>query len=221
MNQKGRSYISLKSNSWILNPDTCNPLLLPGLCVGTGFIKKLDNPILKFMNRFISALLLFITPCVLPASTQPDTYAADVESVDAILSALYATISGPAHQERDWDRFRALFAPGAQLIPIRVTPDTTQAVFTSVDDYIERANPYFLQNGFFEIEVARKTEDFGHILHAFSTYESRNKADDPEPFARGINSIQLLNDGNRWWVVNIMWDSERPGQAIPSKYLPD
>jgi hypothetical protein len=36
---------------------------------------------------------------------------------------------------------------------------------------------------------------------------------------RGINSIQLFNDGTRWWVVNIFWDSERQGLTIPDKYL--
>ena len=41
-----------------------------------------------------------------------------------------------------------------------------------------------------------------------------------EPFARGINSIQLYHDGARWWVVNVFWDSERADNAIPSEYRP-
>jgi hypothetical protein len=91
----------------------------------------------------------------------------------------------------------------------------------SVDDYVNRAGARLEADGFFEVEIHREVEQYGNILHAFSTYESRRTADLTEkPFARGINSIQLLKDGNRWWVVSIFWDSERPGNEIPSKYLP-
>ena len=77
------------------------------------------------------------------------------------------------------------------------------------------------KTGFFEREIARKTEAYGNIMHVFSTYESRRTGDPAEkPFARGINSIQLLKDGNRWWVVSIFWDAERPGNEIPAQYLP-
>jgi hypothetical protein len=91
----------------------------------------------------------------------------------------------------------------------------------SVDDYVTRAGPGLETNGFFEREIHRTVEQYGNILHAFSTYESRRTADlNEKPFARGINSIQLLKDGDRWWVVSIFWDSERAGNEIPAKYLP-
>ena len=169
------------------------------------------------MNKVITFFVFIGLFQTLPANAQQN----DAESIDTIITTLYDVISGPADQERDWDRFRSLFAPGAQLIPIRVTRDTTHAVFNSVESYIERANPYFINNGFFEVEIARRTERFGTILHAFSTYESYNKQDDTAPFARGINSIQLMHDGNRWWIINIMWDAERPGLVIPNTYLPN
>jgi|SRR5207245_1916258 len=66
---------------------------------------------------------------------------------------------------------------------------------------------------------ARRTEQFGHIAHVWSTYESRHSEDDPEPFMRGINSIQLFYDGNRWWIVNIYWQQESVEDPIPEKYL--
>ena len=67
--------------------------------------------------------------------------------------------------------------------------------------------------------VARTVETFGSISQVFSTYESRRRADDEKPFARGINSIQLLNDGSRWWVVTVYWQGERPNNPIPPAYL--
>jgi hypothetical protein len=157
---------------------------------------------------------------------------ADVSSVDNILAALYDVISGPAGKPRDWDRFRSLFIPGARLMPTSpvrpagTPPDApltgNEMYATHVFDpegYAERASKFFATEGFYEREVARRTESYGHIVHAWSTYESRHKADDPKPFARGVNSIQLMNDGQRWWVVSILWESETPHTPLPEKYL--
>jgi hypothetical protein len=36
---------------------------------------------------------------------------------------------------------------------------------------------------------------------------------------RGINSFQLWNDGKRWWVITIFWQSENKDQPIPEKYI--
>jgi len=55
------------------------------------------------------------------------------------------------------------------------------------------------------------------MAQVFSTYESRHEKDGA-PFARGINSIQLLWDGGRWWVATILWDSERPDNPILPQY---
>jgi hypothetical protein len=145
----------------------------------------------------------------------------DVKSVDAILAALYDVISGPKGKARDWDRMRSLFIPDARLIPSRVNKDTQQvdAIVLSIDGYIARSSTTMTTNGFFEHSIHNQVEQFGNIAHVWSTYESRHNADDATPFARGINSIQLLKDGDRYWIVNIFWDSERPDSPIPEKYL--
>lgn len=148
------------------------------------------------------------------------TDSADVKSLDSIIAALYDVISGPAGQARNWDRFRSLFAPGARLIPTRgrAGEAATAAVMTP-DEYAAASGPGLERNGFFEREIGRTTEQFGRIAHVFSAYDSKRTRMDPQPFARGINSIQLLNDGRRWWIVSVYWDSERPDNPIPAKYL--
>jgi hypothetical protein len=145
----------------------------------------------------------------------------DVKSIDAIVAAVYDVISGPAGQKRDWDRMRSLFVPGARLIPAVASPTGgAMARVLDLDGYIQRSGTVLERDGFFEREIARRMEAFGNIAHVFSTYESKHKASDPAPFARGINSIQLLKDGDRWWIVTIYWDSEKPGNPIPAEYLP-
>ncbi|HEX6940421.1 MAG TPA: hypothetical protein VF158_13485 [Longimicrobiales bacterium] len=176
-------------------------------------------------RALLLAILLAVAarpaPAQQPAEAPPPADPADVASIDAIIAALYDVISGPAGEERDWDRFRSLFVPGARLIPVAVPRGggPARAVVGSVEDYIARSGPILVERGFFEREIARSTERFGHIAHAFSTYASYWKRDDAEPFARGINSIQLMYDGTRWWIVTVYWDSERPGQPIPAEYL--
>jgi hypothetical protein len=154
-----------------------------------------------------------------PATPPPAARPQDVASLDAIIAALYDVISGPAGQQRDWDRFRSLFAPGARLIPTGRRQDGTHSmrVFTP-DEYATNATPA-LSNGFFEREIGRTTEQYGGIVQAFSTYESRRAASDAQPFARGINSIQLVNDGKRWWVVTVLWEAERPDNHIPERFI--
>lgn len=158
--------------------------------------------------------------------TKPIGNPADVASIDAIIAAAYDVISGPAGQKRDWDRERSLFVPGARLIPTakKAGDDVNEDVdlapqVLDVDAYIARVEPFFATNGFYEKEIARRTEEFGQIAHVWSTYESRHSPDDPEPFMRGINSIQLFNDGRRWWIVSIYWQHESPEHPIPEKYL--
>jgi hypothetical protein len=159
------------------------------------------------------------TPTV-DSAARPAANPADVATEDAILAALYDVISGPAGKARDWDRMRSLFVPGARLIPTGIGRDgAVRHRVMTVEDYVKGSGPMLEKEGFFENEVARTTERFGNVAHAFSTYESRHKAGEA-PFARGINSIQLLNDGTRWWVVTIFWDSEREGNPIPARYLP-
>ena len=154
-----------------------------------------------------------------PAAT-PSARPADVATPDAIIAAVYASISGPAGQPRDWSRFRSLLIPGARLIPsMRRASGGTTPVVWSPDEYIAAAGAGLERQGFFEREVYRTTDAFGAVLHAFSTYDSR-RTPDGQPFARGINSFQLYNDGTRWWIVTIFWDAETADKPIPTKYLP-
>ena len=154
------------------------------------------------------------------APSTPLARPADVASEDAILAALYDVISGPAGQKRDWDRMRSLFLPGGRLVPTgpRAAGGFGSRVMT-VDDYINSSGPYLEKEGFFEREVARRTERFGPVTHVWSTYEGRHKTSDPTPFLRGINSIQLFNDGTRWWVVSVFWAPETPNTPLPATYL--
>ena len=157
---------------------------------------------------------------------EPDVPGAD--SIRALIRDVYDVISGPAGQQRDWDRMRSLFARHARLSAMvpRLHPDSMRAgprpqmVIMSVEDWIERSGPFLLEQGFFEVEVFNEIERYGNVAHVWSTYESRTGAPDNAPFDRGINSFQLVWGEGRWWVWNILWHSERAGAGtIPDRYL--
>ena len=115
---------------------------------------------------------------------------------------------------------RSLF-PAARLIPLqrRAKGAGHSWRVVAVDVYVGYVGPRLEKDGFFEKEVSRKTEAWGNIAQVFSVYESRRNADDPKPFMRGINSIQLLNDGNRWWLKTVLWDNEDDNNKLPETYL--
>ncbi len=158
-------------------------------------------------------------PAPRDSSPPPAARPSDVSSIDAILRAAYDVISGPAGP-RDWQRFRSLFVTGARLIPAeRDSTGHTRLQVTTVDEFAQSAAQYFTTNSFYERGIGQKVDAFGAVAQVFSSYASFRGANDPQPFARGINSFQLFNDGTRWYIVTIYWNAERPDLKIPAQYL--
>jgi hypothetical protein len=144
----------------------------------------------------------------------------DTESIDKTVHALYETISGPAGVARDWKRFRSLFFPGARLVRTLISDDLIPRAFPmDVHEYETDTSDYFRREPFYEAEVAHKVDRFGNIAHVISVFEARRHPEDVEPIRRGINSIQLFYDGNRWWIISVIWDNEREGNRIPPLYF--
>lgn len=142
----------------------------------------------------------------------------DLSTPESTVAAVYDAISGPAG-ERNWARLRNICLPEVHFIVTGVDKEgkAFHRVLT-IDDYQQRATPMMMKEGFYERGIASRTVHYGHIAHVFTTYESRHEPD-AKPFARGINSMQLLSDGKRWYIVNILWDSETPDQPIPQEFL--
>ena len=148
-------------------------------------------------------------------------YSKHAETLDSTIKCLYTVISGDTGEFRDWDLFKYLFHKEAKLIPTITTEDGKHvARYMTTDDYIKTSGKWLLDNGFHEVELHRTVQTFGNITQVFSTYESFRSKDDKEPFMRGINSIQLLNDGERWWIINVFWMQESDDNPIPENYLP-
>jgi len=146
----------------------------------------------------------------------------DTSTIGGVIDALYEVISFPPGGRPDWDGLRRLFAPGGRLIPPKSKAGSPDLVL-DVEAFVAWGEQVFEHGemrtrGFYEHDTHRVIETFGDIAHVFSTYESRFTRDDPAPFERGINSIQLIRDGDRWLTLTLFWDVESSEKPIPEKY---
>ncbi|MCP3102174.1 nuclear transport factor 2 family protein [Myxococcus sp. K15C18031901] len=164
-------------------------------------------------------LAMELTQAALQAT--PAAKPEDVRTPEALLTALYDVISGPAGKARDWPRFRSLFYPGARMVPIhRAKPGGPPGIFSiTPEDYVAWGEAYFQKHGFYEKETHHQVAGYGDLLNVLSAYESRDKPD-ASPFARGVNNIQLVFDGQRWWVLHISWmDEKAAGTPVPATFV--
>ena len=170
----------------------------------------------------ITTVLLICMSSLTFAQTQTtsvnDQYTKDVSSETAIISALYEVISGEPGEPRNWERFKYLFAKDAFLIP---TNKSNTGVYgyrkMTPDDYINFFSTR-IKTGFFEKELKHEVVYFGTVTHVFSTYETKETKNGPIT-NRGINSIQLFNDQNRYYIMNVFWCAESLGFTLPSASL--
>jgi len=135
------------------------------------------------------------------------THPADVSSIDAIIKALYDSITFTKGKEPNLDRLRFLFTSNAQFI--RMTEEGAKIM--SLDDFIssfaERVKKGELIS-FYEKEVSRKENLFGNIAHILSKYVKSMNQDTPTAERSGVNSIQLIYEGKRWWICCILWEDK-------------
>ncbi|WP_396590149.1 hypothetical protein [Allomuricauda sp. R78024] len=171
------------------------------------------------MTRLPIIICLFIYSIIF-SQESTDKYEGKTATIDSTIKTLYSVISGEKGEERDWDLMRYIYHPKAKLVATGKNPKgMVGAIFVTPQEYVENSGKWLIENGFFEEEIHREVQVFGNIAQVFSTYQCFKTKTDSEPFMRGINSIQLLNDGNRWRVVNIFWAQESDENPIPVEFL--
>lgn len=190
---------------------------------------------LKFRSLFTKTLcLLFVCGITLHGNAQkkinskkkPEAKVFKIDSskvrtLHRTVKAFYEVISAEKKEERNWKLFKFLFYPNAKLIPSGYDEDGNyKAKYLSPDEYIKNSNKWLKINGFIEREIHRNVNTFGNIAQVFTTYQCFHSEKDKKPFMRGINSIQLINDGKRWWIMNVYWAQETEKHKIPKAYLP-
>ncbi|MGD2120924.1 MAG: hypothetical protein PVJ76_04230 [Gemmatimonadota bacterium] len=171
----------------------------------------------------LTALLMClaaVAPAQVFAQVAPAADPGDVSTLDGIIRAYYEVVSGPAGESPDRARDKTLHLPDAVVgVPARDETGAIRISTMSLDGYHDSFGGPRAE-GFYEREIHRIVHRFGHVAHVMSTYSS-STTPGGEPFERGINSIQLTWDGQRWWIVSWIFDSEGPENPIPPEFLPE
>jgi len=163
---------------------------------------------------------LFLLSTGFHASAQVTTkYGDNVSTLDGIIKAFYDVVSVKKGGKVYFERDSLLHWKDVRVGGVSMNKDGKPVIgFVTLKRFHELSDPYVEKDGFDEREIARKTERFGAIYHVFSIYESRNVAGGPI-IDRGINSIELFNDGTRFWILGWFYDGERKDNPIPAEYL--
>lgn len=149
-----------------------------------------------------------------------DTRVQEVDpSLARTIEQLYAVISFEEGGDPDWQRLRTLFSPHAHIT--RITPEGT--------DYMDRdgflaMTQSLLEHGaytsFYEFELAQRVDRFGGMAQVWSHYETRRNRNAQAALGRGVNSIQLIRDGDGWRVLGLLWDETHADADLDFEPMP-
>lgn len=143
----------------------------------------------------------------------------DVASPDGIMRAFYEVTNVAPDAPRQWARDRTLYVPWIHFVALGSGASGRPAVTVwTHQEFVDATEP-LLQKGFVEREIFRTTRRYGNMVHVDSTYEALVGVEKPVR-SRGVNSLDLYFDGQRWWVASVVWQSEDAAHPIPPELLP-
>jgi len=147
----------------------------------------------------------------------PD-YTEDTKSPESLMLAALDVISGPKDEPREWERFRNLFLPSAQLGITGKGPngESRHRMF-GLEDFIKNNGPSYARTGFFETELGHKLEKWNGIASAMQAYKWT--IPDTDQMQRGVNNYQFIQGEGRWYITNLIFTNETEQNPIPETYI--
>ncbi|WP_019671465.1 hypothetical protein [Eudoraea adriatica] len=154
-------------------------------------------------------------------------YLKKVQTIESTIQTAYDCLAGEQGDERNWELYRFLYHPNSQMIrfendfvdgEIRPQYMSPYDFTASIGKYMEKVK----KTGFYEREIHKITEVYGHIAHVWSTCESftsKKDMDNNNPYVRNVHSFQLAYYQERWWIINLYWYKETDEFPIPKEFL--
>lgn len=140
---------------------------------------------------------------------------AAVKTIDGTINEVLKIVSGEKGATRNWEAFRFLFTPNAQITVLRHEKNNKNVPVTySLEEFVRLGMRFYENDGFIEYELTKTIDEYNGIAHAFQSYYAKEL--DVEE--QGINSYQLVHDGKRWWIVSLLWTNNRNGVPLPEEY---
>lgn len=166
-------------------------------------------------------------------ASAPATHAPpeDVRAIRASIDALYAAFCFEPGGQPDWNAQRAAFLPGAIALPPIARGRAARA--TDIDGFLAdfahaiAAEPIG-RTGFHERVLHARIDLFGGIAHAWVAFEglvppagvdaAGGSAAAERMRTRGLDSLQLVRDGQRWLVLSFSTQYASAEQPLPARF---
>lgn len=142
----------------------------------------------------------------------------DWVSPEAIVHALYEVISADAGEARDWDRYRALFFDDTRFAVAMDSEIASGIMAMTSEEMVAQTEAAYGSTGFHEKALVTRVEQHGLMASVMSSFEVRLRRDDAKPLMRGLNHFQLLNDGERWWIISNVGVIESESSPLPAEF---
>lgn len=183
---------------------------------GVGHFLFLEDP--ARFDGLLRTAIGKLTPVSPPASIASASIAsAPSSSIDSTLTRLYRAFSFEKGREPDWATMRSAFLNGATIVdPVRerTTPHAI-GVAAFIDEFRDAVkHDSSFREGFAERIVATRIDAYGHIAHAYVTFEGYVPGDTTTR-TRGVDSIQLIQAGDDWKVASFTTQFENEGLPLP------
>jgi hypothetical protein len=155
----------------------------------------------------------------------------DLRAIRGTLDALYRAFCFDPGGQADWDRQRALFCDGASFVaPIRAgrRPHAQDAAGFLSDFQEALASSLLSRTGFHERITHARIDVFGNIAHAYVVFDgyvppagieaAGGTAGAERMRTRGLDSLQLVRDGQRWLVASFATQYASAELPLPARF---
>ena len=136
----------------------------------------------------------------------------EIEAVNATIEKLFNAISFEKGTTPSIHEIKHLFINGGLLINYNEEQPQTFTVEAFVEHFKKLCEERILE-GLEDREVHHKTKVYDRIAHRYSFYEARVTPTE-DPFAVGVNSIQLIKEGEHWKVSSMIWNDDARGDGF-------
>lgn len=158
------------------------------------------------MRRYLAAPLLAVLlgGCQSAFEEAVEAHGEQTRAIAATLDELYQSFCFDAGGEADWDRMRKLFAEGAVFYAPIVPGTSPRGV--GADEFVNDFRSWILESevgrtGLYERVIDVRFEMHGSVAHAWVMFEGYVPPRG-DTITWGIDTIQLVLDGERWLVAS-------------------
>jgi hypothetical protein len=167
------------------------------------------------MKQFLIYLTTIVIMTANTLQAQNNKYENDAKTINGLINASYEVVSGEKGATRQWERDNYLHHPKAVYSYFDKQKGRQRTM--TLDEFHKETDDMVFNTAFYESEVNREIRVFGNIAQVWSTYETKLEKNGPVA-RRGINSIQLIYENNRWHIISWIFSGETEINRIPKTF---